>query len=223
MATRKSLIFLPIIAAVFLSVAVISRAQGQCIPQFSISSPESVDMSNRPVWVHIDVTNTGSCEGSTTVYSVRPDGWYVDNFTTRTLQPGESDNSSIKIFALEPKSVTIQFLAEGASASETKIIIGGVAPEALVNAPAQKNETQPPVIAPAPNPAPITAPQEQPAVQQEPNETAAEQNQPGGSVTGLLTANPYAQMAIFVILVFGAGYLTARIKTEGFRYRFRRK
>ena len=221
MATRKSLIFLPIIAAVFLSAATLS--QGQCTPQFSISSPESVNMTKTFVWVHIDVANTGSCEGSTIVYSVRPDGWYVDNFTTRTLQPGESDNSSIKIFTSDPKSVTIQFLAEGASASETKIIIGGMAPEAVVNPPAQKNETQPPVIAPAPSPAPITVPQEQPAVQQEPNETAAEQNQPGGSVTGLLTANPYAQMAIFIILVFGAGYLTARVKSEGFRYRFRRK
>ena len=225
MCMQKSLLFLSIISAsILFSAVALAQTEGSCTPQFLISSPESVSMTKTFVWVHIDVTNTGSCEGSTTVYPVLPEGWYWDNFTTKTLQAGESENSSIKIFTSDDsKSVTIQFLADGANSSQTKIVIGGMVPEEVANPPEQKNETQPPIIVPAANPAPISVPQEtQPSVQQEPNETVAEQNQPAGSVTGLLTANPSAQIAVFAILLFGAGYLVATMKSEGFRYRFRR-
>jgi len=91
--------------------------------------------------------------------------------------------------------------------------------------PEQKNETQPPApnitpIIPAKNDTVINLPQEN--AQPQPNETEPAQNQPeSGSVTGLMTSNPSAQIAIFTILIFGAGYLASRIKSEGFRYRFK--
>ena len=220
MIAHKSLLFISIIAGVLLSAAALS--QGQCTPQFSIKSPESVDMTTTVVWVQIEVTNTGSCEGSTTVYPVLPEGWYKgDNFTTANLQPGEIENSSMKIYTSGDSSATIQFLAEGASASETKMIVGGMAPEEAP-APEQKNET--PVIAPAPSPAPITVPQETQPVQQAPAEPAPAQSQTETApATGLLTSNPSAQIAVFALLFFGAGYLVATIRGEGFRYRFKRK
>jgi hypothetical protein len=239
---QKFLAFILTIAAfAFFPVVILAQTEGSCTPQFSISSPQSVDMGSAPVWVDITVTNTGSCEGSTTVYPLMPDGWFNgSDFTTKTLQPGESDNSTIKIFTSDTNSATIQFAADGANSSQTEIIIGGVAPvenATQANAtPVQSNETQPPIITPAANTSVISVPQEtqpsqnpnatsvqapQPS-QQQTNETGAAQNQPASSVTGLVTANPASQIAVFAILVFGAGYLTARIKREGFRYRFRK-
>jgi hypothetical protein len=230
MAMQKSLIFLSIIAGVLLSAAALS--QSQCTPQFSISSPESVEMTEGLVWVQIQVTNTGSCEGSATVYLSKPEGWYYgENFTTATLQPGESENSSMKIFTSNPNSATVQFLAEGAATSETKIIIGGIVPEGspaqpAPAAPAPEEKKEAPVIAPAPSPAPITVPQEtEPVAQpaQQANEAPAQSQTETAPTTGLLTSNPSAQIAVFALLFFGAGYLVATIRGEGFRYRFKRK
>jgi hypothetical protein len=219
---QKSLLLVSIISAsILFSAVALAQTEGSCTPQFSISSPESVSMSKTFVWVDITVTNTGSCEGSTTVYPMMPDSWYSSaNFTTKTLQPGESDNSSIKIIPPDgASSATIQFAADGANSSQTKIVIGGIAPAE------NQTQTKPPVtstppVMPIKNQT-IIAPQENP--QPQPNETGAVQNQPEAvPTTGLVTSNPASQIAVFVILIFGAGYLAARIRIGGFRYRFKK-
>jgi hypothetical protein len=216
---QKSLIFLSIITAFFLSAAAL--AQGQCTRQFSITSPGSVDMAKTVVWVEIQVANTGSCEGSAMVYPVLPEGWYYGgNFTTGTLQPGESENSSIKIFTSQESSAVIRFLAEGAAAAETKMIIGGMEPgEAPTQETAPQEEAKPPLITPAPTITPISFPREAQPAESAPAESQTE----AVPSTGLLTSNPAAQIAVFALLLLGAGYLLATIRSEGFRYRFRRK
>jgi hypothetical protein len=107
-------------------------------------------------------------------------------------------------------SSVINLTAPGADPFPVKIIVGGQPIEGLSTS-ENKTQIQLPAaiipIAPAKNDSVINVPQE---------------NQPVGSVTGLVTANPSAQIAIFAILIFGAGYLAGRMKREGFSYRFRK-
>jgi len=222
---------LAILLFVFMAQAAASQEGGSCTPKFTIYSAEMFEATaGSSIEIDVAVKNTGACAGSTVVIAEVPEGWNKTKIVTDTLQPGGSYISSIKITLPEDaKSSIVNLIAPGANVSPIKIVIGGIAPEENASqenvTPEQKNETQPPApnitpIIPAKNDTVINLPQEN--AQPQPNETEPAQNQPeSGSVTGLMTSNPSAQIAIFTILIFGAGYLASRIKSEGFRYRFK--
>jgi hypothetical protein len=209
--------------AILMAPVLMQAAAGQdenCTPQFAIYSAESVDGAPATfVIIHIAVKNTGSCAGTLTVSAQHPENWLASTFTTGVIQPGDVDTTQFIKVIMPSDAVTsvINFTAPGANGSSTTVIIAGSSQKE----PGQQNQT--PVINVIPNPAINTSaikPQEtQPQQQAEPQT----QNQPASSVTGLLTANPSVQITIFAILLFGAGYTFARMKTEGFRYRFKRK
>jgi len=221
---------LAILLFVFMAQAAASQEGGSCTPKFTIYSAEMFEATaGSSIEIDVAVKNTGACAGSTVVIAEVPEGWNKTKIVTDTLQPGGSYISSIKITLPEDaKSSIVNLIAPGANVSPIKIIIGGIIPEENASqanvTPEKENETQPPAvnitpIMPIKNDT-VIAPQEN--VQPQQNETQPVQNQPAGSVTGLVTSNPSAQIAIFAILVFGAGYLASRIKREGFRYRFRK-
>ena len=221
---------LAILLFVFMAQAAASQEGGSCTPKFTIYSAEMFEATaGSSIEIDVAVKNTGACAGSTVVIAEVPEGWNKTKIVTDTLQPGGSYISSIKITLPEDaKSSIVNLIAPGANVSPIKIIIGGIIPEENASqanvTPEKENETQPPAvnitpIMPIKNDT-VIAPQEN--VQPQQNETQPVQNQPAGSVTGLVTSNPSAQIAIFAILVFGAGYLASRIKSEGFRYRFKR-
>ncbi|HJW97185.1 MAG TPA: NEW3 domain-containing protein [archaeon] len=200
----------------------VAYAQSECA-QFSIYTAESVQAEpGSSVNIDVAVTNTGTCAGETAVAAKVPDGWNSTSlFFTKKLGPGDSDPTGvIKItIPADAQTSTVEFMAESANSSFTEVIIEGS------EAPAEpQNQTQaePPVITPTP-PIPITtpeAPAETPAETPAQPEPQAEQT--AGDVTGLLTGNPAAQIAVFAFLFFGAGFLAGKMKSEGFRYRFRR-
>lgn len=196
--------------------ATAGQAEG-CTPQFAIYSAESIDgVPGTFVRIHIAVKNTGSCAGSAIVSAQYPENWLASTFTTDEIQPGGTDTTqSIKvIIPYGAKTSVINFTAPGANGSSTEIMIAASG-EAVQNEPAQQNQM--PVINVTSNPAINTS-----AIKPQEMQPQA-QNQPASSVTGLVTANPSVQIAVFAVIVFGAGYMVARIKSEGFRYRFRRK
>jgi hypothetical protein len=223
--SRFALLALSILAFIFLAQATLGQDSSGCTPQFVISSTDSVDASAESlIWIRVTVTNTGECDGTATVTPEVPDIWAGSTFITSNLGPGESENSSMKIIIPGgANSSVINLTAPGADPFPVKIIVGGQPIEGLSTS-ENKTQIQPPAasiipITPAKNDTVIKVPQEN---AQQPNATGAVQNQPAGSVTGLVTANPSAQIAIFAILIFGAGYLAGRMKREGFSYRFRK-
>jgi len=224
--------FLAILIFVFMAHVGAGQEGGSCTPEFAIYSAETFEAAaGSSIEIDVLVKNTGACAGSTVVIAEVPKGWNKTKIVTDRLEQGESYPSSIKITLPDgAESAIVNLIAPGANVSPVKIVIGGIAPEENASqenvTSEQENETQPPApnitpIIPAKNDTVINLPQEN--AQPQPNETEPAQNQPeSGSVTGLVTANPSAQIAIFAILVFGAGYLASRIKSEGFRYRFKR-
>jgi hypothetical protein len=211
---NPALVCLSVLAILVAPVLMQAAAGQECTPEFAIYSAESVEGAPATfVRVDIAVKNAGSCAGMATVSAQYPENWLASTFTTGEIQPGETDTKhSIKVIMPSgAKSSVINFTAPGANATSTKIIIGGLPVE-------EKNETRQEQTQPAINPD-VIKPEETPQQQAEPQA----QNQPASPVTGLLTANPSFQIAVFAIMLFGAGYLVARIKSEGFRYRFRQK
>ncbi|MCX6815050.1 MAG: hypothetical protein NTY20_05370 [Candidatus Aenigmarchaeota archaeon] len=215
-----------ILAFVFIAQATFAQDSSGCAPQFAITSPDSVNISKTFVWIDITVTNTGSCEASTTVYPLIPEGWYSGaNFTTSSLKAGQSENSSIKIIIPDgEKSAIIWFAADGANISPTKIVIGGVVPEDAAN-PAEQNQTQAPLINKTATPIiNATVPASKP--EQQENATEPAQKQPEAiPTTGLVTANPVTQYVVVILLVAGGIYFGLRFLRggfpRGFKYRYK--
>ena len=212
--------------AVLLSFWSIHPAAGQdCTPEFAIYSAESIEGSPASFEiVRIAVKNTGSCAGTATVSAEVPQDWLANTFTTEEIPPGDTDTSnSIKVI-IPSGAVTsiVNFTAPGAKGGSTKMIIAGspeVAGEPVQEQPVQQ-EPAPSLIINTTPAAPISpaAPAAQPAQESEPQ--AEQTSLPS---TGLVSANPAAQVAVFGLLIFGAGYLLGKTKGDGFRYRFKRK
>jgi hypothetical protein len=196
---------LAILAFVFIAQAAAGQEGASCTPEFAIYSAEMFEATaGSSIEIDVAVKNTGACAGSVVVIAEVPEGWNKTKIVTGALQPGNSSISTIKItLPGDAKSAIINLIAPGANISSVKIVVGGIIPEENAS---QENVTP-----------------EQENAQPQPNETEIAQSQPEAiPTTGLVTANPSAQIAVFVILIFGAGYLASRIKSEGFRYRFKR-
>lgn len=221
------------LAVVFPVVIFSHMAAGQAgCAQFAIYTTERVEANpGSSLSIDVAVNNTGTCAGDTLVLvkPSLPEGWSGTKFFTKKLSPGETEISSIEIdIPQDAQSAVITFIGDSATESSTEVVIGGQ--ELQENVTSNRNETAVlPVSTPEIPAVNITNPpapleettNETEEIQQTSDQEPVSAQQPAGSVTGLISANPFAQAAVFILLIFGAGYLLGKGKVEGFRYRYR--